>query len=229
VREEEKFSATTAKQQVSILFSCLYDGRGLCVSHRACSTWRILTWCGRTAWGSHNAKWSPTLKGTSCIQRKWKFIPASHSKYNADGNMQPNAMGNQRFTSLSPQQPVPMVPITCIQPASSQSTSLGLYLPVTYPFSAKTRKFNTNNTKERQWTQFWASCIHFACQPTSTFIQLLKTNADFIQNLNTERVQVIRFWILNDPEHHHFSESQEGRRKSQTTGVAWTIPYGRQP
>jgi len=84
-------------------FSCLCDGRGFCVSHHACSTRRIMAWCSRMAWGSHNAKWSPTLKWASCIQRKWKFTPASHSKYNADGNRRPNALGNQRFTSLSPQ------------------------------------------------------------------------------------------------------------------------------
>ena len=74
--------------------------------------------------------------------------------------------------------------------------SLRLHLPITYPFGAKTRRFNTTNTKARALDTI-LSQLHplrmRASKPTSTFILALRTNAGFIQNWNTERVQVIRF------------------------------------
>ena len=193
-------------------FSCLCDGRRLCASHRACSTQRILTWCSRMAWDSHNAKRSPTLKWASCIQRKWKFTPRHtlNTTQTATGSPMQWKISGSRHCHHS--QPVPMVAITSIHLASSQSISLRFYLPITYPSGAKTIRFNTTNTKARQWTQSQASCIHFACAHASLHPHLhllLKTNPEFIQNWNTGRVQFIRFWILNDPQHYHFWEPQK--------------------
>jgi len=153
VCEEKKIRATTGKQQVSILSVVCATAEGF-VS-RIMPVRRGGSWRGAAEW--LGAATTPSDRRHLSERAAYNGNESSLLRHTL--NTTQTATGGQMHWEISGSrhchhsQQVPMVAITSIHLASSQSISLRFYLPITYPSGAKTVRFNTTNTKARQWTQ----------------------------------------------------------------------------